>query len=192
MTKRTFLQTCALALAAAVAAGCSADGPSRDAATSRQPTNAARQGAAQPQPNSPAPPRAQTAHGPQAAGGGHGAHDGHNHEDPGDRVPAFETSPASLKKLPPTLSPALFTGRQKLAYQAVKEIPQTIAQLPCYCYCDKGFGHKSLHSCFVDDHAAHCAVCVDEALLALQMQTQEKLTPQQIRERIVARYGGGQ
>ena len=188
MTKGTLLQTCALALVAAFAAGCSTDGASRDAASTRQPSNAAQQGATNP-PAADAPAAshgANNAHGAQAA---HGAQDGHGHEDPGDRVPAFETDAASLKKLPPTLSPALFTGRQKLAYQAVREIPQTIAQLPCYCYCDKGFGHKSLHSCFVDDHAAHCAVCVDEALLAFQMQTQEKLTPQQIRERIVARYG---
>ena len=51
-----------------------------------------------------------------------------------------------------------------------REAPQLIAQLPCYCYCDRGFGHKSLHSCFVDDHAAQCAVCVDEALLAYNLQ----------------------
>jgi hypothetical protein len=60
--------------------------------------------------------------------------------------------------------------------------------LPCYCHCDEGFGHKSLHSCFVDDHASHCAVCVDEALLAYKLQTEGGLTPEQIRERIVAQY----
>jgi hypothetical protein len=41
----------------------------------------------------------------------------------------------------------------------------------------------------VDDHAAHCAICIDEALLALQLQKQEKLSPEQIRERIIAQYG---
>ena len=70
----------------------------------------------------------------------------------------------------------------------MKEIPRTIAQLPCYCHCDKGFGHKSLYTCFEDDHAAHCAVCVDEALLAYRLEKDEKLKPEQIRERIIAHY----
>jgi hypothetical protein len=42
----------------------------------------------------------------------------------------------------------------------------------------------------VDDHAAHCAVCVEEALLAYKLQKEERLTPAQIRERIIAQYGG--
>ena len=67
-------------------------------------------------------------------------------------------------------------------------IPQTIAQMPCYCHCDRGMGHKSLYSCFEDDHAAHCAVCVNEALLALKLEKEQKLTPAQIRETIVAQY----
>jgi Protein of unknown function with PCYCGC motif len=115
-------------------------------------------------------------------------HEGHGHGAPGE-VPAFEVSLAALKNLAPTLAPEKFSGKQRLGYLAAKEIPQTLAQLPCYCHCDKGFGHKSLHTCFVDDHAAHCAICIDEALLALKLQKQEKLTPEQIRERIIAQYG---
>ena len=117
-----------------------------------------------------------------------GAHDGHSH-GPANRVPAHFASAKDVKSLPPVLPATRFFGKARLAYAAVKEIPQTIAQLPCYCYCDEGFGHKSLHSCFVDDHAAHCAVCVDEALLAYKWEKEERLTPEQIRERIVAQYG---
>jgi len=73
------------------------------------------------------------------------------------------------------------------AYKVAGEIPQTLAQLPCYCHCDEGFGHKSLQSCFVDDHAAHCAICTEEALAAYKLQKQG-LTPAQIRERIIAEY----
>jgi len=116
---------------------------------------------------------------------------GHDHAHDAERVPAFQADAASLKNLPPTLAPEKFMGKQRLAYMAVREIPQTIAQLPCYCYCDQGFGHKSLHSCFVDDHAAHCAVCVDEALLAYKLQKEEKLSPAKIRERIIAQYAQG-
>lgn len=102
-------------------------------------------------------------------------------------VPAhYQTEPAA-SSLAPTLAPEKFTGKAQEAYRVVREAPQLIAQLPCYCYCDRGFGHKSLHSCFVDDHAAHCAVCVDEALLAHNLQ-KRGLSPQQIREQIIAQY----
>jgi hypothetical protein len=103
-------------------------------------------------------------------------------------VPAhFEVAP-SRSELGPTLDPEKFTGLVREAYRAVREIPVTIAQLPCYCHCDKEFGHKSLHSCFEGDHAAHCAVCVNEALLALKLEKEQKMTPAQIREAIVAQY----
>ena len=104
------------------------------------------------------------------------------------RVPAHYKTPPSRASLPPILDAEQFTGQTRAAYRAVKEIPQTIAQLPCYCYCDEGFGHKSLHSCFEDDHGAHCAVCVNEALMAYRMEKEMKLTPAQIRERIIAYY----
>jgi hypothetical protein len=110
------------------------------------------------------------------------------HGAPG-RVPRFAATAADLKNLPPVLPASQFTGMTRMAYAAVKEIPETIAQLPCYCHCDEGFGHKSLQTCFVDDHASHCAVCVEEALLAYKLQKEERLNPAQIRERIIAKYG---
>ena len=118
----------------------------------------------------------------------------HNHatEAPGTQakdIPAyFEVAP-SRASLRPTLPPEQFFGPAREAYRAVRQIPVTIAQLPCYCHCDRGFGHKSLYSCFEDDHASHCAVCVNEALLALRLEKEEKLTPAQIRDQIVAQYG---
>jgi len=111
----------------------------------------------------------------------------HNHPHNTKRVPAFEVAPTKAN-LAPTLDPEKFTGMTRDAYRAVRQIPTTIAQLPCYCHCDEGFGHKSLYSCFEDDHAAHCAVCVNEALLALMLEKEQKLTPAQIRERIVTQY----
>ena len=111
----------------------------------------------------------------------------HGHSHNSKRVPAFEVAPTRAS-LAPTLDPEKFTGMTRDAYRAVRQIPTTIAQLPCYCHCDEGFGHKSLYSCFEDEHAAHCAVCVNEALLALMLEKDQKLTPVQIRERIVAQY----
>ncbi|MFY9621915.1 MAG: CYCXC family (seleno)protein [Pyrinomonadaceae bacterium] len=104
-------------------------------------------------------------------------------------IPAhYETEPPRIA-LAATLDPEKFNGKTRDAYRIVREAPQLIAQLPCYCYCDRGFGHKSLHSCYVDDHAAHCTVCVDEVLKAYDMQ-KRGLSPQQIRQQIVAEYGG--
>jgi hypothetical protein len=102
-------------------------------------------------------------------------------------IPAFQSATAA-KNLPPTLAPAEFFGKAREAYAAAKVIPETLAQLPCYCHCDRGFGHKSLHTCFQDDHASHCAVCVDEALLAYKLQKEDKLPPEKIRELIIAKY----
>jgi len=104
-------------------------------------------------------------------------------------IPAhYETAP-SRASLGPTLEPEKFTGPVRDAYRAAREIPQTLAQLPCYCHCDRGMGHKSLYSCYEDEHAAHCATCVNEALLALKLEKEQKLSPAQIRDRIVQEFG---
>ena len=115
-----------------------------------------------------------------------------NHEH--STMPAAKTMPAhfevppSKSSLGPTLNPDSFTGITRDAYRAAREIPVTLAQLPCYCHCDRGFGHKSLYSCFEDDHASHCDVCVREALLAVKLEKEQKMTPAQIRDAIVAQY----
>jgi hypothetical protein len=103
-------------------------------------------------------------------------------------VPAHYDVPPSLGSLKPTLAPEGFIGVTKEAYQAAREIPETLAQLPCYCHCDKSMGHKSLHSCFEDDHASHCAVCVAEALTAYRLQKEQRLSAAQIRDRIITQY----
>jgi hypothetical protein len=87
----------------------------------------------------------------------------------------------------PTLSPERFIGPTRDAYRVALEIPETLAQLPCYCHCDMSMGHKSLHSCYEDMHASQCAVCVSEALMAYDLQ-KNGLTPAQIRERIITIY----
>jgi hypothetical protein len=103
------------------------------------------------------------------------------------RVPAYLQAP-NRASLGPTLDPERFTGITRDAYRVAKQIPMTLAQLPCYCHCDEEFGHKSLYSCFQSEHAASCAVCVNEALLALTLERDQKLTPEQIRERIMQQY----
>ena len=104
------------------------------------------------------------------------------------RVPAYNTVAPDPATLPPTLSPEAFTGNQRLAYQAAKDIPQVLAQLPCYCHCDRSKGHKSLHSCFESEHGENCGICIGEALLAANLHKQRVSIPQ-IRKQIIAAYG---
>ncbi len=117
------------------------------------------------------------------------SHDEASHQAsrPRARVPAYQDE-SQIRKLSPTLPASNFFGKAREAYTVAKEIPETLAQLPCYCHCDQSFGHKSLHSCFIDDHASQCAVCVDEALLAYRLQTEERMTPEQVRQIIVEKY----
>jgi hypothetical protein len=104
-------------------------------------------------------------------------------------VPAYQGK-ESLKKLDPTLSPDLFQGEVRAAYAAVREIPKTIAQLPCFCRCDTSVGHKSLYSCFQDDHGANCGICVNSALKAYKLEKEQKLSPDEIRAELIREYDG--
>ena len=60
-----------------------------------------------------------------------------------------------------------------------------IYQQPCYCYCDRGMGHTSLHSCFSGTHGAVCSTCLKELYYTYSMNKQGK-SPRQIREGIIA------
>ncbi len=62
--------------------------------------------------------------------------------------------PLTRRETRPTLDPARFVGKARLAHQVAREIPGVLDQLYCYCECDKHFGHKSLLSCYTDGHAA--------------------------------------
>jgi hypothetical protein len=53
----------------------------------------------------------------------------------------------------PTLDPALFVGKARLAHEVARAIPDVLDQLYCYCECDKHSGHRSLLSCYTDGHA---------------------------------------
>lgn len=103
-------------------------------------------------------------------------------------VPAFQSEAAALSVLPPTLSPEMFDGAARAAYTIAREIPETLAQVPCYCHCDRSKGHKSLHSCFIDDHGANCGICMNEAMAAYKLKKEQKLSANQIRDKIIAEF----
>ena len=54
-----------------------------------------------------------------------------------------------------TLEPAFFKDAGiRQAYQIVRDVPWLLDSIYCFCYCEESFQHKSLLSCYVDDHAA--------------------------------------
>lgn len=120
---------------------------------------------------------------PQAANE-HAAH-GAAQANATPRIPDHFENAAAAQPLPVTLDPKQFTSPSIIkAYQLAKEIPAVLAQQPCYCYCDAGFGHKSLLDCQVDHHSAECLVCRKEVILTGKLHAEGK-SATQIREAII-------
>ena len=89
-----------------------------------------------------------------------------------------------------TLDPMRFQGPVRQAYQIAQDDPALLAQLHCYCGCDKADGHKSLLDCYRDEHGSRCEICVGEATDAEAMAKRGE-SIDQIRDALRARYGHG-
>ncbi len=69
-------------------------------------------------------------------------------------VPPYHESAAAARPFPRLVPAAYFRNPiVARAYEVAAEIPEVIAQQPCYCKCDK-FGHRSLLDCYASDHGA--------------------------------------
>ncbi len=105
-------------------------------------------------------------------------------------VPHFNAAPAKGDKLEPILTKDQLWGEnaqlpyQTHAYELAAKIPAIIRQQPCYCYCDRGMGHNSLHSCFAGTHGAQCGTCLKELYYSYQMHKRGK-SAKQIRAGII-------
>jgi hypothetical protein len=106
--------------------------------------------------------------------------------EPAPPVPPYYKSVKAAEPLPTVLPASRFAGRPVVvrAYEIAAKIPKVLAQEPCYCGCDRHFGHHSLLDCYASDHTAGCAVCVQEAFLAYELHKMGK-TPAQIRAAIL-------
>ena len=71
-----------------------------------------------------------------------------------------------------TLDPARFFGAARQAYEIAAKNPALLAQLHCYCGCDKEIGHQNLLDCYRGPHGATCEICTQEALLAKALSEQ--------------------
>jgi hypothetical protein len=106
-------------------------------------------------------------------------------------VPAFHKAPPPKgHALPPVLTEKQLVAEgyaapvQLASYKAAARMPAVMYQQPCYCHCDRGHGHTSLHSCFESTHGANCGVCMAEALYSYKM-SKKGWTASQIRDGIM-------
>jgi hypothetical protein len=100
------------------------------------------------------------------------------------QVPVYFKRAEDGMPFPATLDPAQFQiSSIREAYSVAKEIPNVLAQQPCYCYCQRQ-GHRSLLDCFTSLHATSCDICIKEARLAGQIHRQGK-TAEEIRAAII-------
>jgi cytoskeletal protein RodZ len=60
-------------------------------------------------------------------------------------------TPQSVR--PATLNPAAFDDPEtKASYQAAKDSPEALENVPCYCGCFGNSGHRNNLDCFTDNH----------------------------------------
>lgn len=83
-----------------------------------------------------------------------------------NQVPVYFENTKDAMPFPQTLDPAQFQiANIREAYSVAKEIPDVLAQQPCYCYCQR-ISHRSLLDCFASLHATSCDIWIKETQLA--------------------------
>jgi hypothetical protein len=101
-------------------------------------------------------------------------------------VPPYFKRAEDAKPFPRTLDPSQFLpGEVREAYAIAEEMPDVLAQQPCYCQRPV---LRSLLDCFANLEATNCELCVDEARVVAQLHHQGR-TPAEIRAVIVHQYG---
>jgi Protein of unknown function with PCYCGC motif len=99
-------------------------------------------------------------------------------------VPSYHAY-APKPPYPVTLDPKQFPDAlNRNVYALAAEVKPVLYQQPCYCYCDRHAGHKSLLDCFASEHGSQCDICQKEAVLSYQL-TKKGKTPAQIRAAII-------
>jgi hypothetical protein len=100
------------------------------------------------------------------------------------------TANDAAKNLRMTLDPNQFIGEVKQAYLIAESDPALLAQLHCWCGCDRTDGHKNLLDCYRDTHGAHCSICTGEAIEAEKLASQG-MPVEKIRDALRERFANG-
>lgn len=107
--------------------------------------------------------------------------------------PAAAAASATAGEAPQKNFPDLDYRQQiPYAYRVANEHPEMLAQIPCYCPCEL-YGHGGVADCYRSQHAAGCATCLEEGVLAGQLLERAggKGSPElyrQIAEQVKSRY----
>ena len=104
-------------------------------------------------------------------------------------VPSVPVTNANLIETRPLMAPNRFRGSVATVYRWAAEIPGVFDQLYCYCKCKENprFRHKNLLTCYTDQHASKCNICLKEGQMAWEL-TRKGMNPQQIRGEIDRYY----
>ncbi len=97
---------------------------------------------------------------------------------------------AGLIETRPLMPSNRYRGRAALDYKRALEIPEALDALYCYCMCKENprARHKTLLTCFTDDHAANCGICLSQMEMAYEMVKEGK-TAKEIRIAEDAKFG---
>ena len=103
---------------------------------------------------------------------------------PATRRHPYHDRPSS-EALPETLDASQFADQHAsyVVYTLAARMKTTLYQVPCYCPCDRHWGHLSLLDCYRDRHGAFCPTCQKEILLCFRDDQRGK-SPAQIRSEI--------
>lgn len=83
-------------------------------------------------------------------------HSGHDHAAPA------QGAEGQLVKNFPELE---YLAQIPVAYRVANRHPELLSKIPCYCPCEL-YGHGGLIDCYRSQHAAACATCLEEAVVA--------------------------
>jgi hypothetical protein len=87
----------------------------------------------------------------------------------------------------PVLRPSRFTGKIARAYRVAQENRDLLDSLYCYCNCKPNLGHKSLLTCYTNNHAERCSICLNQALYA-NSKFKEGLVIAQVRKAVDKKF----
>ncbi len=98
---------------------------------------------------------------------------------------------ASGAKLVHTMDPSYFSKEPKAqaAYQAAKDMPEVLAELPCFCGCMTGLGHESILFGFRDATVSGCTFGEEVALEARDLH-QKGFSIDRIKELVREHFSG--
>jgi len=89
-------------------------------------------------------------------------------------VPAYHKN-APKGPLPDTMDPKQFPDPvNQNVYALAARIKKVLYEQPCYCMCDREYGHASLLDCYVGNHASVCSTCRMEAVYAYEQSRRGK------------------